>query len=331
MQIKVDKTYNVGVLVARFQVHALTEAHKELVNMALSNHAKVIIFLGLSPVRASISDPLDFQPRKQMILEEYPPSKYPNLTVGYIKDAKSNQAWSDKLDELISDHLGPNDKAVLYGGRDSFLAHYKGNFPTRELSSTITISGTQIRNEIAQAPKDDPSFRRGAIWASYQRFPTVYPTVDVAILDVKNNRFLLGRKADEKEYRFIGGFTSPSDNSYEDAAIRETFEECGLGLDKNSLFYIGSLKVDDWRYKGSSTEQIITHLYVGNYGYGSPKAADDLADVRWFDLTTFNAETMMVDTHRPLFNMFRDAILARGWVKPSDFHKDNETKIVNVK
>ena len=85
MDIK-KKSYTTGVIIARLQVATLHEAHKELIDTVLKEHPKVMIFLGLSPVRGSIRDPLDFQARKQMILESYPHDKYPNLSIYYIKD-----------------------------------------------------------------------------------------------------------------------------------------------------------------------------------------------------------------------------------------------------
>jgi len=272
------KDYTTGVIVARLQVATLHEAHKELIDSVLQEHAKVLIFLGLSSVRGSIRDPLDFQPRKQMLLEAYPHDKYPNLTIGYIKDNRSDEDWSKKLDENIRDATGPNDTVVLYGGRDSFLTHYKGGFDTRELQATRYISGTELRAKIAQAPQSNPQFRAGAIWATYQRFPTVYSTVDVLVFDPKERRILLARKPLETGYRIVGGFASPDDNSFEDAAIRELSEESGLTVGYVGLRYVGSRKVDDWRYTNNPAEKIMTHLYVGLYGHGCAKANDDVAE-----------------------------------------------------
>lgn len=301
------KDYTVGVIVARFQVAELHEAHKELIDTVLSNHAKVMIFLGLSQVRGSIYDPLDFQPRKQMILEAYPHDKYPNLTVGYVKDNRSDEDWSNKLDGQIRDHLGPNDTVVLYGSRDSFLTHYKGKFETRELQATRFVSGTELRQKIAQAPQSNPQFRAGAIWASYQRHPTVYSTVDIAVFDPKERRILLARKPLETGYRFVGGFASPTDDSFEEAALRELEEETQITVGLDALRYVGSKKVNDWRYATNPSEKIMTHVYVGLYSMGAPRADDDIAEVRWFDYDKFDAENAfdysIVEEHIPLVSM----------------------------
>jgi bifunctional NMN adenylyltransferase/nudix hydrolase len=306
-----EKPYTTGVIIGRFQCAELHEAHKELISTVLANHPKVIIFLGLSQVRGSIHDPLDFQPRKQMVLEAYPHDKYPNLTIGYIKDNRSDEAWSANLDNLISDLLSPNDTVVLYGGRDSFLTHYKGRFDTKELQASRYVSGTELRQKISQAPQSNPQFRAGAIWASYQRFPTVYSTVDVAVFDPKNRRILLARKPLETGYRFVGGFSSPNDESFEVAAIRELTEETGISVGLEGLRYVGSKKVNDWRYASNPSEKIITHLYVGIYSFGCPQAADDIAEVRWLDFDTFDPKGInynIVEEHLPLWEMVANYI-----------------------
>jgi bifunctional NMN adenylyltransferase/nudix hydrolase len=301
------KDYTVGVIIARFQVAELHEAHKELIDTVLANHAKVLIFLGLSQVRGSINDPLDFQPRKQMLLEAYPHDKYPNITIGYAKDNRCDDSWSEKLDGQIQDIIGPNDTVVLYGSRDSFLPHYKGKFDTRELQATRYVSGTELRAKIAQAPQSNPQFRAGAIWASYQRYPTVYSTVDIAVFDPKERRILLARKPLEDGYRFVGGFIDPKDDSFEEAALRELDEECGLTVGLAGLRYVGSKKVDDWRYAKNPSEKIMTHLYIGLYNMGAPRAADDIAEVRWFDYDKFNPKNAidysLVEEHTSLWNM----------------------------
>jgi len=63
---------DVGIIIGRFQVHQLTQAHKELIQFVIDRHTKVVIFLGLSPLLVTRNNPLDFESRKQMILKEFP-------------------------------------------------------------------------------------------------------------------------------------------------------------------------------------------------------------------------------------------------------------------
>lgn len=305
MKEKVDR-HTLAVLVCRFQVSRLSEAHTELIKEALANHPKVLILLGLSATRGTINNPLDFQPRKQMILEGFPHDKYPQITIGYIKDVPSNEEWSKKLDELISDHLSPSDSAILYGGRDSFIPFYTTKrFPVRELTSARYISGTELRKQISEAPQSTPDFRAGAIWAAYQRYPSVFPTADILPFDKEGKRVLLARKSGEKLYRLIGGFASPGDESFEQTALRELKEESELDVLPENLFYVGSKKIDDWRYRNEK-DKIITHLYLAEPYHTEASASDDIAEVRWFEWNHFTP-AILVDEHKllqPLYAAF---------------------------
>ena len=156
-----------AVIVGRFQVHELHDAHIDLIQSVCNMHEKVIIFLGLSPARVTRNNPLDFEMRKQMLLE-----KFPNVIVLYIKDVKEDESWSKQLDEQIKDVVGLGT-ATLYGSRDSFINHYTGKYQTEELESDVYISGTEIRNSISKKVKNTPEFRAGVIWAAYNQYPKV--------------------------------------------------------------------------------------------------------------------------------------------------------------
>lgn len=302
MNTKVDR-HTLCVLIARFQVPSLTEAHTELIEEALSNHPRVLILLGVSPTRGTLSNPLDYAARRQMLLERFPHDRYPQLSINYVKDMKSDEAWSKKVDGLIADHLGPNDTAILYGGRDSCIPHYTTKtYPVRELMSSRHISGTEIRRQVSEASRSSPDFRAGMIFATFQRFPTVYSTVDVLPVDRDNKRVLLARKSDETLYRFVGGFADPADDSFEVAAVRELKEEANLEVDEDTLTYIGSARITDWRY-AREQDKIITHLYVGDALHTEASANDDIAEVRWFDWEDISAK-ILVTEHAKLYERF---------------------------
>lgn len=294
--------FDVGVIVGRFQVHELHQAHHDLINYVCDRHEKVVIFLGLSPLSVSTNNPLDFESRKQMLLLDYP-----EVNVLYIKDTNNDEAWSDRLDGMILDLVTPAQSVVLYGGRDSFIDHYKGRFATQELTQAVFRSGTVERRSIARSrAKASPEFRAGVIWASQARFSTVYTAVDIAILNEDRSRVLLGRKPDERLYRFIGGFAEPRSANFEQDAVREVSEEAGVEV--GDLHYVGSLNVDDWRYR-NEPDCIRSMLFTAKYLHGRPTPGDDIEEVRWFDPCGIRKEEI-VPTHRPLMEMLRKELFA---------------------
>jgi len=290
---------DVGVIVARFQVPWLHDVHKELIQHVLDEHGVVYVFLGLSQVRVTKNNPLDYEARRQMIMSEFPE----DVNVGYVHDCKEDDVWSKSLDSQIGTFVGPSQTVTLYGGRDSFINHYKGKHPTKELESDRFVSGTEIRKKISKKIKASPDFRAGVIHAACNQYPKVWATVDVAITDSHVSKVLLGKKQGEKEYRFVGGFSDPTDTSFEDTVKREVQEETSLEI--GDIQYLGSHRVDDWRYR-SECDKIITNFYLATVLFGSPRADDDLVEVRWFDLDTFannKGRDLLVDNHIVLMDM----------------------------
>ena len=288
------KQAGIGVVVGRFQVPELHQGHIELLESVKKRHESLIVVLGISPLRCSKNNPLDFQARQKMLsaLETVD-------QVHYIKDCSSDKLWSKNLDEIISTATPPNEAVTLYGSRDSFKEHYSGRYPVKELLQKSYISGSEVRRQARLNVSDTHDFRKGVIWAVGNQYPTAYPTVDVAIVDEENQRLLLGRKPNEEKFRFIGGFAEPG-ASFEESAKREVREETGLEV--SQLKYIGSAPINDWRYR-SECDGIVTTLFEAKYGFGRPVADDDIEELRWFELETLQAEEI-VEIHRELFKMF---------------------------
>lgn len=281
---------DVGIIVARFQVPYLSDGHHRLIQSVKSRHTKLTIVLGISRVLCSRKDPLDFSSRKAMLQEDYPTANIIPLT-----DQGSDKLWSSTLDTLIRS-IHPVETVALYGGRDSFIAHYVGRFKTVPLEDEGGISGTQIREASFHDVKTTEDFRRGVCYATANQYPKVIPTVDVAI--TKGNMLLLGKKKGESGWRFPGGYAGLNE-TYEGAGRREAQEETGATLGK--MTYVASCPIDDWRYRGSS-DQIKTILFHSKFVYGNVQASDDLDEIKWFELPANGI--MIVPEHQPLFDTF---------------------------
>ena len=300
MKIK-NEIYDCGIIIGRFQVAELHEAHKELINSVKSFHQRVIIVLGLANVIGTQSNPLGFEARRQMIQEDYP-----DIDIVYLKDYKSDKLWSKKLDEIVHDLIGPTQTAVLYGSRDSFIKYYFGKLPTLELVATKVVSGSEIRERLAKKATSSYDWRAGAIWQAFNQYRKVYPTVDAAIQ--RDGKILFVKKPNEDNWRFPGGFADVNSLSYEDDVIREAKEETGLTC--TNPVYIGSFKIDDWRYRdGIDCIRSILFLLNAADNNETTEVADDLkgGNCKWFNINELD-ELNIEKEHVILFRALKKYI-----------------------
>lgn len=293
----VEQKADVGIIVARFQSPFLHDGHKEILEIVRSNHPRVVVFLGNSPLRFTMNNPFDFGIRKAMIEETYK-----DIEVLYIDDVGDNEIWSKNLDRQISKIIGANLKAVLYGSRDSFINGYKGKYPTIELIPSKFISASEIRREAGIKAKHTQDFRLGVVHALQNQFPSIKATVDMAIVNFDTKELLLARKPGRVTLSFVGGFTDPAkDKCAEDAAKRETKEE--TGLDTEVISYIGSTLIDDWRFR-KEQDKIMTFFYLMEYKGGTPVADDDIEFVTWKKIDDITDDEVS-PSHLPLLNMLK--------------------------
>jgi bifunctional NMN adenylyltransferase/nudix hydrolase len=218
----------------------------------------------------------DFYTREKM-LRQY----LPDMVVLPLSDHSSDITWSDNLDALLKSAF-PHENFVLYGSRDSFIPYYSGVFEVKQLPAAGQYSSTTIQQDKADKVLSSVDFRLSVNYALQNGFPKTYTTVDIAVLSGDGKQVLLGKKHGATQWRFPGGFTDPTDDNYEASARRELMEECG-SIETGAMQYVGSAKIDDWRYR-SEEDKIITLLYKTHHVYGNPKAADDIEAVKWVDV-----------------------------------------------
>lgn len=295
------KDYDIGVIVGRWQVADLHVGHLELISEVSTRHKRCIIFIGVSPTLGTKEHPLDYSARKAMIQEAFP-----DVMIAPILDTRRNDEWSKNLDASVRT-IFPMGKVCLYGGRDSFLKQYSGQFEAREFPAADYRPATEIREEIGQEIASTVDFRKGVIYSTQNQYPKTYCTVDIAILQdrtVKNDciEILLGKKLNEKKWRFPGGFLDQNE-TFEEACRREAEEETGVALEGN-LDYICSQQINDWRY-ASTSDALTTSFFCGYYTFGTVQAGDDLAEVQWLKVESMREEDM-VDSHRPLLRKLKE-------------------------
>jgi bifunctional NMN adenylyltransferase/nudix hydrolase len=284
----------IGVIIARFQSPYLHIGHKSLIESVRANHNKTVIVLGVSPVLGSRRNPLDYHTREKMIKKEYP-----EVVILPLPDHPLDAKWSQNLDDLLSNSF-PGAKFSLYGSRDSFIPYYKGRCEVIELPETGSHNATLIREQISDKVLDSEEFRTGIIYAYSNMYLKVYPTVDIAVFKNQKTEILLGKKNIDNKWRLLGGFSDPTDTSYEEAARRELTEECGA-IVTTEMKYEKSFRVDDWRYK-SEADKIITTLFSTDFINGDPAGSDDIAEVKWFklaDVPTMLEQKLTAEEHTP--------------------------------
>jgi bifunctional NMN adenylyltransferase/nudix hydrolase len=167
----------------------------------------------------------------------------------------------------------------------------------REFEPKIYENATKSREKYGSTIGFNKDYRHGVIYGAYQKFDTVYQTVDVAIF-TDDDTLILGMKNLHKgKYVFPGGFVDVCDRNLKEAVIREAKEE--TGLDIYGVEYLESFVVDDYRYR-YETDGIMTHLHKAKAKeVNTLTASDDLDGLYRINLKNLEINDM-ADSHKPL-------------------------------
>lgn len=294
-----------NIIIGRFHCDTLTAGHHHLINESLKKRPKatLVFLIGDRFPGYTNKNPLPTEARRKM-LKFY----YPDCIVHTIYDNPSDKEWSNQVDTIAWRYKNP----VLFGSRDSFIPKYHGSLKCVGIKELPNTCATDRRKHLAKVVYNSHFFRAGVIHAVENRFPTAYPTVDIAVLKTNQTapmslipngvELLLGRKPGKTKFCFIGGFVDPTDSCLEVAAGRELSEEVP-GIITHEMKYVGSMKIDDFRYKGTK-DGIITSLFTTYVMGGSIKAGDDIEEVKFFDLVNFDM-SVLTEYHHPLFEMLK--------------------------
>ena len=98
---KPEQKYDIGVIIGRFQLDTLHKGHLALIEHVLSNHKKIIIFLGVSSSgQPTKRYPMGFATREKMIKESFP-----GIVVSPVIDMNDDNRWSKQIDNKIKEIL----------------------------------------------------------------------------------------------------------------------------------------------------------------------------------------------------------------------------------
>jgi bifunctional NMN adenylyltransferase/nudix hydrolase len=294
-----EKSKELGVIVARFHTDMLTEGHEALLKHVMERHEHVVIFLGTRSTPPTSTNPLHFLIRAEMVRQAVP-----NAAIIPLQDMREDSAWSANLDKLIDERVA-GFGARIYCGRDSFGEHYTTKKWPVEMCSfgCDEVSASRRRKLCRTQYVNNKDFRRGIIHAMEVLPYRIYETVDMAMVKrLENGDFeiLLARKPHETAWRFPGGFVGMGE-TFAHAAGREMREETGL-VSEGGWTYVNDYLINDWRIRDARNVCHRTVLMLGWYSWGVPKADDDIAEVKWFPFREVqeNAELLMVEEHRVL-------------------------------
>lgn len=294
----------IGVFVGRFQTPDLHDGHSGLL-MNVIGHKNAIVFIGVHPIPCTKSNPLDFATRKQM-LEQYFSAIdcNSNILILPLHDHPSDIAWSKNLDGIV-EGLYPGKKVTLYDGRIGFSKRYHGKHIPEIIGEVPNVSATELRNNVSIPQSGinsnylDPyeTFRSGVIYGVNQAYHKVSAAVDIACYRGKGEdiEILLGVKAHTPNvYRFPGGIVDIDDESWEQAACRELYEETDIDTDVENLYYICSRHVNDWRTTPDNAYK--TTFFAIEWKEREPHPKDDLVEVTWIKLVDVLENRVMVST-----------------------------------
>lgn len=210
------RDYSAAILIGRFQ--PFHNAHKSLVEHALTIADKVIILVGSSRASPNPKNPFTFEERKSMIIDTFPEEtrgdghlSSDRLYVLPIRDYfYSDDRWLTQVQAVVSNYIEEGETVALLGNFKDSSSYYLNFFPQWEFvhpNIKSSIDATAIRDVLF-----DVEF--STTWAD-QGVNVVMDLEDVE----KQNNFFDSATPDE-----VSGFLKDFRNTKKFATLSEEFK-----------------------------------------------------------------------------------------------------------
>ena len=287
-----------AVVAGRWQ-EELSAADSARFDGLFMQYSQIAVIVEVERLALSAESPLPFPLRSEMLRDSHS-----QLTVIAVASQRTIVEWTSACAAAIRAAF-PRQclEAVFFQNDCCTVTH--GDAKSFSTLPSGTAYGKMPSNRVSEAR------REGARLAAESRFIQVLPVVDAILIDFKQERALLGRKAGRDKFCFIGGFVDAADESLEAAARRETRQEAGMhGLAIGKCAFVGSARIEDWRLRPHSQVSLMSSLFVIEYLSGAAIASDDIEEVRWFSIGEGEQLPIaqMVPQHQPLA-----MLLKRRW------------------
>ncbi len=120
--------------------------------------------------------------------------------------------------------------------------------------------------------------------------PLILPGVAILLFDHTKSRLLLQKRTDNKLWGLTGGFMEPGE-SFEETAVRETFEELGVGIKELTFVSLFSGEELYYRYPNGDEVYSVIAVYKGQCESEAFKLdGNEVSEVKYFPLNELPKE-----------------------------------------